>query len=328
MNILIRLPNWLGDLVMSTAFVRSLQHTYPDATIDVIIKKGIDTVVDYLPGIHKKWVFSKEEFRGLRGARTFGRLVGHEVKPDLFFCLPDSFSSAWMAKATGAAKRIGYKNELRSFLLTKSKTKDSSLHRVDQYLALLELQIGKKVMDPKVFLKNEQVLVPNRIIINVNSEADSRRLPVEKAIPVIELLRSRTDAELVMVGSPKELPHVKQVYDGLSNKEGVINMAGKTNMKELIDLFCTAPVMLTTDSGPMHLANALGVHTVALEGASDEKNTAPYNAQKRTLIRYGQLPCEPCVKNTCQFGTPTCLLKMDNEVIVRSVVAVSALYNK
>jgi ADP-heptose:LPS heptosyltransferase len=99
-------------------------------------------------------------------------------------------------------------------------------------------------------------------------------------------------------------------------------------MRELIALFGTAPVMLTTDSGPMHLANALGVHTVALEGASDERNTAPYNAQKRSLIRYGQLPCEPCVKNTCQFGIPTCLMKMDNEEIVQAVLTALTLYNK
>ncbi len=328
MNILIRLPNWLGDLVMSTAFVRSLQQTYPHAKVDVIIKKGIDPVVDYLPGIHRKWVFAKEEYPGLRGALNYGRLVGIEAKPDLFFCLPDSFSSAWMAKATNAPQRIGYKKELRSFLLTKRKNKDNALHRVDQYLALLELYTGKQVENPAVFLKNDQTLVPNRIIINVNSEADSRRLPVEKAIPVIDLLRTSTDAELVLVGSPKELPHVQQVYDGLKEKEGILNMAGKTNMRELIDLLGTAPVMLTTDSGPMHLANALGVHTVALEGASDEKNTAPYNADKRTLIRYGQLPCEPCVKNTCQFGLPTCLLRMDNEVIVRSVLSAFSLYNK
>ena len=87
-----------------------------------------------------------------------------------------------------------------------------------------------------------------------------------------------------------------------------------------MDLLATAPVMLTTDSGPMHLANALGVHTIALEGASDEKNTAPYNAAKRTLIRSGLLPCEPCVKNVCQFGVPKCLINMQDRIIVDAVI--------
>ncbi len=320
MRILIRLPNWLGDLVMSTAFVRALSEALPNAEIDVIIKKGIDTVVDYLPGIHKKWVFSKEEYPGIKGAWRYGKMVGEAVKPDIFYCLPDSFSSAVMAKASGAKKRYGYQNELRSFLLTKTAAKNSSLHRVDQYLQLLDLHALPQPSNPAVFLQNRSTVIPNRVIVNVNSEADARRLPVEKAISILNVLRAATDAELILVGSPKEVPHVQAVYDGLTNKKYVNFMAGKTNLSQLMDLFGTAPVMLTTDSGPMHLANALGVHTVALEGASDEKNTAPYNADKRTLIRSGLLPCEPCVKNVCKFGIPTCLMNMQEQIIVQAVV--------
>lgn len=320
MRILIRLPNWLGDLVMSTAFVRALSEAMPDAQIDVIIKKGIDTVVDYLPGIRKKWVFSKEEYSGLKGAWQYGKMVGREVRPDVFYCLPDSFSSAVMAMASGAKKRYGYKKELRSFLLTDTATKNASLHRVDQYLQMLSFAGITQPASPAVYLQNRSTMVPDRVMVNVNSEADARRLPIEKSISVLNLLRASTAAELVLVGSPKEVPHVQKVYDGLSRKDGISLMAGKTNLGELMDLLGSAPVMLTTDSGPMHLANALGVHTVALEGASDEKNTAPYNADKRTLIRSGLLPCEPCVKNVCKFGTPKCLMNMEDTLIVKAVL--------
>jgi lipopolysaccharide heptosyltransferase II len=320
MNILIRLPNWLGDLVMSTAFIRAIAEACPDATIDVIVKKGIDEVVDYLPGIDKKWVFNKAEYPGLKGAWAYGKKMKKESKPDIMFCLPDSFSSAVMAKATGAPVRIGYPKEWRSFLLTQTISKDKDIHRVDQYLQLLKPAGFAMPLKPAVFLQNRSTLIPNRVIINVNSEAEARRLPVEKAIGILSLLRASTDAELVLVGSPKEVPHVQAVYDGVIDKTNILMMAGKTNLRQLMDLFGTAPVMLTTDSGPMHLANALGVHTVALEGASDEKNTAPYNAAKRTLIRSGLLPCEPCVKNVCKFGVPKCLMNMQEVTIVNAVL--------
>jgi ADP-heptose:LPS heptosyltransferase len=277
-------------------------------------------VVDYLPGIRKKWVFSKDEFPGLKGAWRYGKMVGEAVKPDIFYCLPDSFSSAVMAKASGAKSRYGYKNEFRSFLLTKTAIKNNNLHRVDQYLQLLDLQQLPRPLNPAVYLHNRSSVIPGRIIVNVNSEADARRLPVDKAISILNELRAATDAELILVGSPKEVPHVQAVFNGITNNQGVTFMAGKTNLSQLIDLFGTAPVMLTTDSGPMHLANALGVHTVALEGASDEKNTAPYNANKRTLIRSGLLPCEPCVKNVCKFGVPKCLMNMQEQIIVQAVV--------
>lgn len=321
MHILIRLPNWLGDLVMSTAFVRALSQAMPEASIDIIVKKGIDGVADYLPGIRNKYVFDKQEYPGLKGAWRFGKMIGKKQTPDIMYCLPESFSSAVMAKATGAQKRLGYRKEMRSLLLTATLAKNESLHRVDQYLELLKLQHIPIPDAPAVFLQSKSKVIPNRIIINVNSEAEARRLPVEKAISVLNLLRASIDSELVLVGSPKELPHVTAVYNGLHNKEGIEIMAGKTNLTQLMDLLATAPVMLTTDSGPMHLANALGVHTVALEGASDEKNTAPYNAGKRTLIRSGLLPCEPCVKNVCQFGVPKCLMNMQDRIIVDAVIS-------
>jgi heptosyltransferase II len=321
MHILIRLPNWLGDLVMSTAFVRALKDAFPDAMIDVIVKKGIDQVVGYLPGIRYSYVFDKAEYPGLKGAWRFGKMVGKKERPDIMYCLPESFSSAVMAKATGATKRFGYRKEMRSWLLTSTIAKNESLHRVDQYLELLKLQQIIPSEAPAVFLQSRSAVIPDRIIINVNSEAEARRLPVDKAVSVINLLRASTNAELVLVGSPKEVPHVTAVYNGLENKSGVEMMAGKTNLTQLMDLLATAPVMLTTDSGPMHLANALGVHTVALEGASDERNTAPYNAGKRTLIRSGLLPCEPCVKNVCQFGVPKCLMNMQEGIIVQAVLA-------
>lgn len=320
MNVLIRLPNWLGDLVMSTAFVRALTENLPDAYIDVIVKKGIDTVVDYLPGIRKKWIFNKEEYPGLKGAWRYGEMIGRHFKPDLMFCLPDSFSSGVMSRATGSPVRIGYAHEFRSFLLSKRIRKNQGIHRVDQYLQLLGFAGLNLPSEPAVFLQNKSIPIPGRVIINVNSEAESRRLPVEKATSIINLLRASTDVELVMVGSPKEVPHVQKVLQGLHNRKNILDMAGKTTLPQLIDLFGTASVMLTTDSGPMHLANALGVHTVALEGASDEKNTAPYNAGKRTLIRSGTLPCEPCVKNICKYGTPKCLLNMHDLIIVEAVL--------
>ncbi len=325
MRILIRLPNWLGDLVMSTAFVRAIAELYPDAKIEVIVKKGIDAVVDYLPGIYSKHVFDKTAYKGLSGAWRFGKMLTAVGRPDIFICLPDSFSSAWMAKATGASLRIGYAKELRGILLSKTMQKNHSLHRVDQYLELLQLLGKKQVSVPAVFLQNSATIMPNRILVNVNSEADSRRLPIPKAIAILDKLRNATHAEIMLVGSPKELPHVTAVVEGMANKHQVLNMAGKTDMHGLINLLGSAPVMLTTDSGPMHVANALGTHTVALEGASDEKNTAPYNADQRTLIRYGQLPCEPCVKNTCQFGVPKCLMGMNEEIIVQEVLAVLTL---
>ncbi len=328
MRIVVRLPNWLGDFVMSTAFIREACKAYPGAAIEVVVKQGMEALADYLPGISKIWVFSKIAYPGLRGAWNFGKSIAATGKPDIFVCLPDSFSSAAMARATGAEIRIGYAAELRNLLLTKTIRKNSSLHRVDQYLALLPMFANIHQLHPQILLANKSIPHPYSIIVNVNAEAVSRRLPVSKAISIINKLRAATDADIIMIGSPKELPHVNAVFDGLANKSRIVNLAGKTDFHALANLLGGAPVMLTTDSGPMHVANALGTHTIVLFGAGNENNTAPYNRNISTIIRYGKLPCEPCVKNVCKFGTPACLLNMDEAIIVQAVLsALKRFYN-
>jgi heptosyltransferase II len=311
MNILVRLPNWLGDMVMSTAFTGALQQAYPNASIDVIVKKGLDDVASFIPCIQHTYLFDKNEFSGVTGAYKFGRFIKQQKKYDLFISLPDSFSSAVMGYATGAVNRVGYRAELRNCLLTKSYPKAQSLHRVEEYIQLLQLYIGKKSEHVKVELKHTVARVANRIIVNCNSEASSRRLPAAKAVELITHLQKKFHGvEWILIGSAKEKQYVDAIAAELP-KDSVKNNAGATNLKELVSEIASASLMISTDSGPAHLSNALGVPTVVLFGAGNEKNTAPFNKSLVSVVRNGTLPCEPCVKNICKYGEPKCLMQME-----------------
>lgn len=320
MNILIRLPNWLGDMVMSTAFVQALKNEYPGAAVDLIAKKGIDFLLPYFPEHRQAFIFSKEEYKGLGGLRKFGKMIAAQKKYDLFFCLPDSFSSAMMAHATGAGQRVGFKKELRSVFLTDSYPKKKNIHRVEEYVDLMQQFTKKEIAVPPVQLRADTVTKVNAVVININSEAVSRRLPKEKAISIITAVRNAIPNEIILVGSNKEAEFVSDVFNALPDKNNISNKAGKTNLPELLQLFAGSAAVLTTDSGPAHVANALGVHTIVLFGAGNEHNTAPYNKSNRTIIRLGQLPCEPCVSNTCKvYGVPQCLVRLDEQIIVSAV---------
>jgi heptosyltransferase II len=321
MNILIRLPNWLGDMVMSTAFVQAVKDHFPGATIDLVAKKGIDFLLEYFPAHGQRFVFSKEAYPGPGGARKFGKLIRAEKKYDLFFCLPDSFSSAIMGHAIGARERVGFKKELRAVFLTHAYQKKKNIHRVEEYIDLLQQFVKKEIIIPPVQLHAQGAEKKQALIININSEAVSRRLPKEKAISLIAAVRIAINNEIILVGSNKEAPFVDEVFNALPDKSNITNMAGKTNLPELVHLFSSCATVLTTDSGPAHVANALGVHTVVLFGAGNENNTAPYNKNNRTIIRLGQLPCEPCVSNTCKvYGVPQCLVRLDENLIASAVI--------
>lgn len=320
MKILVRLPNWLGDLVMSAAFMEQLQHVYPESEISVIIKKGLEPLLLYFPQVKNQYVFSKEEFKGITGAFMFGRQIKAGDNYDLFFNLPDSFSSALMGYATGAKKRIGYKKELRSILLTNAYTKNKNQHRVEQYVDLLRLFTGQQFLQNKISFKPVSQRTGD-IIININSEASSRRLPTEKAKSIIEDVRRNVSNNILLIGAPKEKEFVDEVFNSLADKSGIKNIAGTTTLLQLSEIFSVTPLILTTDSGPAHLANALGVKTIVLNGAGDERETAPFNPENRSIIRLGKLSCEPCVDNKCKrYGIPKCLTDLDKRLITNTVL--------
>jgi len=322
MKILIRLPNWLGDVVMSTAFVNAVGQLYPDAQIDVIIKKELSNIAPLIPGLTRIHPFSKQEFSGLSGVYRFGKKLKAE-KYDLFFNLPQSLSSLVMAWATGAKKRVGFGKEGGFFLLTNSLKKPANLHRVDEYVSLLEQYTGKTIAHKQLKL-NAPATEPrqnNRVLINFNSEASSRRMPLEKGRVLLNKLTDAfPDITFGLIGAPKEADFVNQLITGSENPGRLENYAGKTDLPGLCSLMAQSAAMLTTDSGPAHLANSVGTPVIVLFGAGNEHNTAPYNKQNLTVLRYAKLTCEPCVRNTCKlYGVPRCMELLDELQIINAL---------
>ena len=306
---------------MSVAFVHELQQLYPDSRISVIAKKGIHDILTYFPALEHQFIFSKEEYKGFAGLLRFGRMIKQKQRFDLFFSLPDSFSSALIGFTSGAKKRVGYKKELRSLLLTHAYARPTGMHRVQEYLYLLTAFAGHKSLHQEVRLVHS-FSKKNFIVVNINSEASSRRLTVSKAVEEISALRSLISMPIYLIGAPREKAFVDNVFAQLSTKENINNIAGQTPLPALIELLASAQLLLSTDSGPAHLANALGTKTVVLFGAGNENNTAPFNAAWNSVIRLGQLSCEPCLKNTCaRYEVPQCLQQLDSNQIARRVKA-------
>ena len=224
-----------------------------------------------------------------------------------------------MGFATGAKKRIGYKKEGREMLLTNVYPKPKGLHRVEEYVRLLELFSGKERRNLTVRLTHS-FPKENFVVININSEASSRRLTVTKAVEIIEAAQRTINTNLFLIGGPGEKAFVEEVYHRLQIKTGVESLAGKTTLVGLVKILASAKAVLTTDSGPAHLANALGTKTVVLFGAGNENNTAPYNKAAVDVLRLGKLSCEPCTRNVCvQFGTPQCLELLDTPTIINTL---------
>ncbi len=129
-----------------------------------------------------------------------------------------------------------------------------------------------------------------------------------------------TEARFGLIGGPKDAVFIEQLLVNAENQDRIENYTGKTTLVTLTNLMAGAKVLLTTDSGPAHLGNSLGVPVIALFGAGDENNTAPYNKTNLTVLRAGQLNCEPCVRNECKlYGIPKCMELLDEQRIINAL---------
>jgi heptosyltransferase-2 len=317
MKILVRLPNWLGDMVMASAFTNALAARYPGAEIHAIVKKELEGLVPFMEGVSASYAFSKKDFPGLMGAYRFGKQF-REKAFDIFFCLPDSFSAAVMAKASGAKQRVGYSKEARAFLLTHSYKKESEVHRVDEYLGLLRRYSGQPVAEKKVGLRRPSLAkAPDRVLINFNSEASSRRMPVNKSRSILQHLHTSFPAiTFGLIGSANDRPLIASILSGLP--AGIASDLSGTTLAQLAGLLAGAAALVSTDSGPAHLANSLGIPVIALFGAGNELNTAPFNNHQLHVLRAGKLVCEPCLRNKCMlYDLPECMNLLDEKQIIR-----------
>lgn len=318
MNILVRTPNWLGDMVMGFAFFEQLRKEYAEAHITVIVKKGLEPIMEFYP-VDEVVSFSKKEFGGFWGLRRFGKSLKRKRSYDLFFSMPDSFSAALMGFFAGAKKRVGFKREQRSILLTNHYTLPYELHYVERYTKLLEDFTSKKYKELHTVFPETEVttaieLSSNKplVLLNFLANAPSRTLSIEKSVAIYEYINKHSDVNFVVSGVPSAKEYVLNFLDKINSPDNVINLTGKTKLSDFIAVLRQCAVVLTVDSGPAHLSNALGRPTVALLGAGDPSLIRPWNTKDRTIIRLEEpLPCMPCRQNHCKLGTVECLEKLN-----------------
>ena len=319
MKIIVRLPNALGDMVMGVAFLSAVRNQYPGSDLHVILSKGLGDIKELLPFSVVIHEFDKKAHKGLAKLYRFGRKLRQE-KFDLLFCLPNSISASVVCSAVKAKKSVGFYSPLNFLLFSHAYARPKGLHRVEEYISLLEKFSQQKTTqgDPKLVIKSDLPLKKKLVLINFNSEATSRRIPLDKGRALLqEMLVAFPTLEFGLIGAPKEFDYAERVRKGF--EERVTNYAGKTTIYSLARLMKSSICMLSTDSGPAHLANALNLPLVVLFGAGDENNTAPFRKEQLQVLRLGKLGCEPCVKNTCMYGSPKCLELLENKFIINAL---------
>ena len=323
---------------MSLLFFDALHRFFSDCRVDIIVKKSVQDVYAFHPAVTNIHPFDKSHSKGLLGGFRYGRALHAHERYDAFLTLTPSFSSAFIGFGVAARYRVGYKSEARSLFLTHSFAPEKGIHRAQSYYDLLDRFCRIIHHDPRLanegtpnalpgFAKarSEDLRFPfsaqeqqssfltkqpdtEDVLFNVNSEAQSRRLPADTWIALGKLLLADSSRKrrILFSGSPAEISRVKAVKEGIGRPEAILDYSGKTSIRELALLLRDADLVVSNDSGPMHLANAVGTPLLTFFGAGDSRITSPFNIEN-TIVLHSSLECSPCVKNICRFPTVRCL---------------------
>jgi len=314
---------------MATPVLADLRRRFPTAHITAMSSFAISELVKQDPAIDKILCFTKPESPAAARQSVFdiSRKLRRE-KYDLGVLLTNSFSSACCFYLGKVKRRLGYAVDWRSLLLTdRMEPPEIKIHQIDFYKHLLQpLGILKSETPPRLYLlENEEEAAKallyqrgyrsGQALIGINPGAaygSAKCWPPERFRALAHVFLQDPDLAIVFFGDAQSRDLVNKICDGLP--ERVINLAGATNLRQLACLIKNCDVLVTNDSGPMHVGAALRTPIVALFGSTDDLITGPWNQKEGVINKH--LCCSPCFKRTC-FGDFRCMYKIEVEEVAQ-----------
>ncbi|MGB0432366.1 MAG: glycosyltransferase family 9 protein [Bacteroidia bacterium] len=299
----------LGSIVQASALLQSLRESYPNAKIVFVstvsnaplLKKidCIDEIVLLNDKSASKLIFSYPGF--------IFKLIGLRIGVFIDLEIYSNFSSLTTTLSL-ARNRLGFylrASHYRMGIYTHMMYYNTRVPIMQTYLQMVRLLKANAIIEKLYPLKsNESPKVKGEYIV-VNPNASDlrieRRWPLENFKLLIEKLRIKYPKQkIVLVGAPNEAEYVAKLHSYFKDDK-IINTAGKTSFEQLIALIQNAEFVITNDTGPMHLAAACGVRTIALFGPCSPNQ---YGAINNVIPVYQNLYCSPCVH---EFDVPPCL---------------------
>jgi len=336
-RVLVKAVNWLGDLVMTLPALRAVRKAYPGAHLAVLVRRELAGFYDGCRWIDAVLPYAVRP--GLAGVGDRGRLVGdlRAARYDLAVVLPKSFESALWVRLAGIPRRVGFRADGRSWMLTDRvpRPRSSRGHQSGDYLDLLRTGLGVAAcddgrldVDPAHRARMEAWLAERRhgagplIALAVAAAyGPAKEWPESRYVDLIERLAAGQGAQCVLVGTPAERARCARVA-AASRGEPIV-AAGETSVGELVALLALCDGFAGNDSGAMHVAAAVGIPTVGVFGSTDPVRTGP-RGPKVAVLRQ-PLECSPCLARTCRFGHYDCLRAISVDAVVTQLAALGAV---
>jgi heptosyltransferase-2 len=327
-KILVIAPSWVGDTVMAQPLFKRLHQRHADLTLDVLAPPWTLPLLKHMAEVHEAIAnpFGHGELKLMERYRL-GRAL-RKRGYDQAIILPNSLKSALVPFFAGIPLRTGFVGELRWGLVNDARRLDEQALplMVERFLALAEAGAGGGFAphlqaDPAESQKAAQKLglpldQPVAAFCIGAEYGPAKRWPAQHFAELARLLTARGYA-IWLVGSPKDA----EIGQAVQSQSGGIchDLCGKTGLSEAIDLLALARLVVSNDSGLMHVAAALDKPMVALYGSSSPGFTPPLSDKARIVSL--NLPCSPCFKRVCPLGHFNCMMQLGPQQVLAEIDA-------
>ncbi len=316
-------------MVLLTPALRALKHAYPESNLSLLLRPLVTDLMETHPYVDTCIVDTKTDGR-LKSLTTLVRQIRSDAFDVAVVLHPTSFRNALIPFLAGVPIRVGTNITGRGMLLTTSIKDDTGVHEVHRYLRVLRLlniedatdvlefwhtdADGKKIQDR---LNAAGISSTDRLVaINLGTTWRTKQWDIANFAKVIQQIAGRIPhTRVVLTGSPAE----RELAAKLPTSLPVINFVGETSILELGALLERCAVCLTCDSGPMHIAAAVGTSTVALFGPTDPVRHRPYGTGDTVIEK--SVGCRPCYKRTCyrEDAPHLCMTKIDTAEVMKAL---------
>jgi len=293
-KLLIELPTWLGDCVMATPAIENIVSYYKDVQITFVGSKISIQAMKHHPKIKDIEILEKN-------ISDIKKIRKNKEAFDAFF----SFRSSYRSQLLKFLSRSQNKYQF-------SKNKYDFGHQVEKYNNFVNdsLSINCKPGNLRIYKKpNSSEMKSKKPLVGINPGAaygSAKRWNPKGYSEIAKALAK--EYEILIFGGPNELDVAMEIENALKKSKisNYQNLAGKTDIEELIDLVSNLSLFITGDSGPMHIAAAFQIPTVAIFGPTRDKETSQWMNTRNFIVKKN-LECQPCMKRTCPLGHHHCM---------------------
>jgi heptosyltransferase-2 len=327
-KILIRGVNWIGDAVMTLPAIRAIRKYYPQARISLLVNPAVAPLFENSNDIDEIIIY-EPVFRKLVGKLRLAKIL-RKKRFSRAILLQNAFDAALIAFLARIPKRIGYNRDRRGVLLTdpiRYTNQDRNVHHIHYYLNLLtSAGIGAAYSHPWLRMTLQERLDARarlselkRPILGINPGAtfgSSKRWLPERFAEVAGWFIRETRGSVVILGGKDDVTTGEEIYKQIPMNK--LLLAGKTSLRELMALISECDVLVTNDSGPMHIAYAVGTPLAAIFGSTSPELTGPVG-EGHAVIRT-KIDCSPCFERTCHKDYIKCMFGINSEDVYANII--------